>query len=192
MVSLVKLLSFKTSRGWGDRDMLRKELQPPKIDEKLVDELMPLIEEISDLSYEYHEEYYEKNEKTILNDKIDQLNSKVLKEYEPMDFQNYMGAMSLEEFAKELSLPNPPVVSDITVEEAAKIIQMIAELKSPEGIEEVEEVYNYISYYIELLEKSIPHNNISDLIYWYDVEEYGHEPSAREIAEKAFKTREIK
>ncbi|MBI6874803.1 hypothetical protein [Clostridium aciditolerans] len=88
---------------------------------------------------------------------------------------------------KEVSLPNPLIVSNITVEEAAKIIDMIAELKSPEGMEEVEEVYPYINYYIELLEKSIPHNNISDLIYWYDVEEYGHEPTAREIAEKAFK-----
>ena len=100
--------------------------------------------------------------------------------------------MSLDEFAKEISLPNPPVVCDITIEEAAKIIQMIAELESPEGIEEVEEVRNYICYYMELLEKSIPHNNVSDLIYWYDVEEYGHEPSAREIAEKAFETREIR
>ncbi|NMM62429.1 hypothetical protein HBE96_06945 [Clostridium sp. P21] len=172
--------------------MLRKELQPPKIDEKLVEQLMLLIKEISDLSEEYYEEYYEKNEKTILNDKIDMLNSKVHKKYEPIDFQNYMGAMSLEEFAKEISLPNPPVVNDITLEEVSKIIEMIIELKSPEGIEEVEEVDDYIWYYIELLEKSMPHNNISDLIYWYDVEEYGHEPSAREIAEKAFATREIR
>ncbi|WPC39588.1 hypothetical protein [Clostridium sp. JS66] len=169
--------------------MLRKELQPPKINNELVEELKKLIGEISNLSEQYYEEYYEKNEKTILNDKIDELNSKVHKKYEPIDFQNYMGAMSLEEFAKEISLPNPPVVSDITVEETAKIIEMIIELKSPDGIEEVE---NYICYYIELLEKSIHHNNISDLIYWYDVEEYGHEPSAREIAEKAFETREIR
>lgn len=172
--------------------MLRKELQPPKIDKKLVEELMQLIEEISDLSEEYYEEYYEKNEKTFLNDKIDQLNSRVHKKYEPIDFQNYQGAMSLKDFAKEISLPNPPVVIDITIEEVAKIIEMIIELKSPEGIEEVEEVDNYICYYIELLEKSIPHNNISDLIFWYDVEEYGNEPSAREIAEKAFETREIR
>ncbi|AWI05537.1 hypothetical protein [Clostridium drakei] len=172
--------------------MLRKELQPPKIDEKLVEELIQLIQEISNLSEQYYEEYYEKNEKTILNDKIDILNSKVQKAYEPVDFQNYMGAMSLDEFAKEISLPNPPVVSDITLEEASQIIEMIIELKSPDGIEEVEEVENYICYYIELLEKSIHHNNISDLIYWYDVEEYGHEPSAREIAEKAFETREIR
>jgi hypothetical protein len=68
---------------------------------------------------------------------------------------------------------------------------MIIELKLPEGIEVVEEVEHYRCYYIELLEKSLPHNNISDLIFWYDVEEYGHEPSAREIVEKAFKTREI-
>ncbi|EKQ56077.1 MULTISPECIES: hypothetical protein [unclassified Clostridium] len=170
--------------------MLRSELQPPKIDEKLVEELMKLIEEISELVDEYYEEYYEKNEKTILNDKIYELNSKVQKKYEPTDFQEYWGSVSLEDLAKEVSLPNPPMVNDITIEEAAKIIEMIVELKSPEGVEEVEEVYPYINYYIELLEKSITHNNISDLIYWYDVEEYGHEPSAREIAEKAFKTRE--
>jgi hypothetical protein len=167
--------------------VLRKELQPPKIDEKLVEELMQLIEEISNLS----EEYYEKNEKTILKDKIDQLNSRVHKKYELMDFQNYQGATSLEDFAIEMSLPNPPIVKDVTVEEVGKIIEMIIELKSPEGIEEVEEVDNYTCYYIELLEKSMPHNNISDLIFWYDVEEYGHEPSAREIAEKVFETREI-
>lgn len=172
--------------------MLRKELQPPKINNELVEELKKLIEEISSLSEQYYEEYYEKNEKTILNDKIDELNSKVNKKYEPIDFQNYMGAMSLEEFAREISLPNPLVVSDITVEETAKIIEMIIELKSPEEIKEVEEVADYICYYIELLEKSMPHSNISDLIYWYDVEEYGHEPSAREIAEKAFATREIR
>lgn len=172
--------------------MLRKELQPPKINNELVEELKKLIEEISNLSEQYYEEYYEKNEKTILNDKIDELNSKVHKKYEPIDFQNYMGAMPIEEFAKEISLPNPPVVNDITVEETSKIIEMIIELKSPDGIEEVEEVDNYICYYIELLEKSIHHNNISDLIYWYDVEEYGHEPSAMEISKKAFETREIR
>ncbi|WP_459477898.1 hypothetical protein [Clostridium saccharoperbutylacetonicum] len=172
--------------------MLRKELQPPKIEKNLVEQLMHLIREISNLSEEYYEEYYWKNEKTILNDKIDDLNSRVHKKYKPMDFQNYQGAMSLEDFAIEISLPNPPEVIDITVEETAKIIEMIIELKSPEGIEVVEEVEHYICYYIELLEKSLPHNNISDLIFWYDVEEYGHEPSAREIAEKAFKIREIR
>lgn len=167
--------------------MLRKELQPPSINNELVEELMQLIDEISELVDEYYEEYYVTDEKTILNDRINELNSKVERKYEPMDFHDYMAAVSLEDLAKEVSLPNPPIVSNITVEEAAKIIDMIAELKSPEGIEEVEEVYPYINYYIELLEKSIPHNNISDLIYWYDVEEYGHEPTAREIAEKAFK-----
>lgn len=167
--------------------MLRKELQPPSINNELVEELMQLIDEISELVDEYYEEYYVTDEKTILNDKINELNSKVERKYEPMDFHDYMAAVSLEDLAKEVSLPNPPIVSDITVEEAAKIIDMIAELKSPEGMEEVEEAYPYINYYIELLEKSIPHNNISDLIYWYDVEEYGHEPTAREIAEKAFK-----
>lgn len=172
--------------------MLRKELQPPKINNELVSELMQLIEEISQLVDEYYEEYYEKNEKTILNDKIDELNSKVQKKYEPTDFQEYWGSVSIEDFAKEVSLANPPMVNDITIEEAAKIIEMIVELKSPEGMEEVEEVYPYINYYIELLEKSIPHNNISDLIYWYDVDEYGHEPTAREIAEKAFRTKEIR
>lgn len=169
--------------------MIRKELQPPKINNELVEELMKLIDEISGLTEEYYEEYYDKNEKTILNDKIDELNSKVQKKYEPMDFHDYMAAVSIDDLAKEVSLPNPPIVSDITIEEVSKIIEMIAELKSPEGMEEVGEVYPYINYYIELLEKSIPHNNISDLIYWYDVEEYGHEPTAREIAETAFKTR---
>ena len=170
--------------------MLRKELQPPKINNKLVEELMKLIDEISGLVDEYYEEYYVTNEKTILNYRINELNSKVERKYEPMDFQEYWGSTSLEDLAKEVSLPNPSIVSDITVEEAANIIEMIAELESPEGIEEVEEVYPYINYYIELLEKSIQHNNISDLIYWYDVEEYGHEPTAREIAEKAFEIRE--
>lgn len=172
--------------------MLRKELQPPKINNQLVEELKKLIDEISDLVDEYYEEYYVTNEKTILNDRINELNSKVERKYEPMDFHDYMAAVSLEDLAQEVSLPNPPIVSDITVEEAANIIEMIAELESPEGmeeVEEVEEVYPYINYYIELLEKSIQHNNISDLIYWYDVEEYGHEPTARKIAEKAFKTR---
>lgn len=172
--------------------MLRKELQPPKINNDLVEELKKLIDEISQLTDEYYEEYYEKNEKTILNDKIDELNLKIQKKYEPVDFSEYWSWTSLEDIAKEISLPSPPVVSDITVEEAVKIIEMIAELKSPEGIEEVEEVYPYTNYYIELLEKSIPNNNVSDLIYWYDVEEYGHEPTAREIAEEAFETREIR
>lgn len=168
--------------------MLRNILQPPKINNELVNELMVLIEEISSL----YEKYYSEDEKTILNHKIDIINAKVEKKYNTMDFQNYMGAMSLEDFAKEMSLPNPPVVSDITVEEVTKIIQMISELKTPEEIEEVEEVENYIGYYIELLERSIPNNNISDLIYWYDVDECGNEPSARDIAEKAFKERKMK
>lgn len=41
----------------------------------------------------------------------------------------------------------------------------------------------------ELMQQSLPHDNISDLIYWYEVEEYGHEPSSRDIAKKVFKTR---
>ncbi|MBV7273893.1 hypothetical protein JMF89_06900 [Clostridiaceae bacterium UIB06] len=42
------------------------------------------------------------------NHYLNQLNSKVHKKYEPIDFQNYMGAMSLEEFAREMSLLNSP------------------------------------------------------------------------------------
>jgi hypothetical protein len=169
--------------------MLRKELQPPKIDTKLVSELMELIEEISELGEEYYEEYYEKKEKTVLNERMEELNSKVEKVYEPMSFIQYWEAVSLEDLAKEVALPNPPIVRDITIDEVTSIIEMIVNLEAPEEIEKVEEVEPYISYYIELIEQSLPHDNISDMIYWYEVEEYGHEPSSREIAEKAFQTR---
>ncbi|MCX8169562.1 MAG: hypothetical protein N3D72_00560, partial [Candidatus Methanomethyliaceae archaeon] len=84
-----------------------------------------------------------------------------------------------------------PIIKDITVEEVSSIIEMIINSKSPEGIEEVEEVESYINYYIELMEKSIPNSDISDLIYWYEVEDYGHEPTPREIAEKAFGNRDV-
>lgn len=169
--------------------MLRKELQPPKINNKLVEELMQLIDEISELVQKYYEEYYVKKEKTILNERIDYLNSKVEKKYEPMDFAEYWGSASLEDIAKWTSIPNPPIINDLTIEEVTQIIEMIVNLKSPEEIEEVEDVDIYIDYYLELMEKSIPNNNISDLIYWYDVEEYGHEPTAKEIAQKAFERR---
>ncbi|WP_027624533.1 hypothetical protein [Clostridium lundense] len=171
--------------------MLRKELQPPKINNELVKELMQLIDEISELFDEYYEEYYIKKEKTILNEKIDCLNSKVEKEYEPMDFANYLASTSLEEISKMVALPNPPIIKDITIEETTEIIEIIANLEWPQEIDEVEEVDIYIEYYLELMGKSIPNKDISDLIYWYDVEEYGHEPTAREIAEKAFKMREV-
>lgn len=170
--------------------MLRKELQPPKINEGLVEELMQLIEEISGLVEEAYEEDYLNDENSLLKKKIRELNLKTKKEYEPTDFAEYWGYTSLEDLAKEVALPNPPIMKDITIEEVSSIIDMIMNLKSPEGIEEVEEVEPYITYYLELMEKSIPNSDISDLIYWYDVEDYGHEPTPREIAEKAFENRD--
>lgn len=143
----------------------RKELRPPDINE----ELLPVVEElIESISVQLEEGCFDINEenKIIFDDAeaAEEINIKAIKlkelfkkDIKVMEFYHYWNHSSLEDVAKELLMPEPPYLKDITLEE---LIEVINEFFTLEHIEAF-----YEPYYIKLLEKSFGLNDISDYIF---------------------------
>jgi hypothetical protein len=82
-----------------------------------------------------------------------------------------------------MSLPNPPIVKDVTVEEVGKIIEMIIELKSPEGIEEVEDEFEDIN--IKFFSKE--NGFLCDVVEWIKVNDH----TLKHLNEETFNERQV-
>lgn len=98
-------------------------------------------------------------------------------DYVALDFAEYWGTRSLEEFATEAARPAYPRVADITRDELAEIVRRLLTV-SPES-----------DYYLLLLQANVSYPGVSDLIY--------HPPdklqdaSAEQIVDTALKYRPI-
>ncbi|MFD5815614.1 hypothetical protein [Streptomyces sp. NPDC127038] len=71
--------------------------------------------------------------------------------YVALDFAEYDGSRSLEEFATEAARPAYPRITDITRDELVEIVRRLLTV-SPES-----------DYYLRLLEANVPHPHVSDL-----------------------------
>ncbi|MEV6393442.1 hypothetical protein AB0M39_01420 [Streptomyces sp. NPDC051907] len=73
--------------------------------------------------------------------------------YGALDFAEYEGSRSLEEFAREAARPARPPVADITRRELAEIVRRLREgsLES--------------DYYLRLLEANVSHPRVGDLVF---------------------------
>lgn len=160
----------------------RKELQPPDINEELlsiVEELIDSIDvQLEEDGFYINEEdeiaFYENKTAEEINAKLVQLKKFAKKDISAMEFYHYWNHSSLEDVAKELIMPEPPYLNDITKEELTEVIN---EFFTLENIEDFHE-----SYYIELLEKSFGLNDISNYIFYPDLK--GIEDEPLKIAEK--------
>lgn len=160
----------------------RKELQPPNINE----ELLPAVEElIESIAVQLEEECFDINEEDeiIFDDAeaAEEINIKAMKlkeltkkDIKIMEFYHYWNHSSLEDVAKELLMPEPPCIKDITLEELTEVINEFFTLEHIEAFHE--------PYYIKLLEKSFGLDDISDYIFYPDLK--GADDDPLKIAEK--------
>ncbi|MGW2083287.1 hypothetical protein ACWCOW_41630, partial [Streptomyces sp. NPDC001939] len=98
-------------------------------------------------------------------------------DYEALDFAEYDGSRSLEEFAREAARPARPVVADTTRDELVEIVRrlLLADSES--------------DYYLRLLEANVPHPRVSDLVFHPSDNVRG--VSAEQIVDEALKYRPI-
>lgn len=75
------------------------------------------------------------------------------------EFTSYWKAINQEDFVKEVLLPRPKFVKDLTFEEALAVLKAVSTAELPEG----ESIY-----YLHWLNTQFPDSNMSDLIYWPD------------------------
>lgn len=147
---------------------LRPELLPPPVSRQRLDELCAEVGRIADL-LETHPE--------AADEAIESFNAMTRHDYLALDFAEYWGSRSLEEFATEAARPARPVVADITRDELVEIVRRLLTV-SPES-----------DYYLRLLQANVPHPHMIDLIF--------HPPddlqdaSAEQIVDAALKYRPI-
>lgn len=98
------------------------------------------------------------------------------------DVSSYLGWTDADTLARDLALPEAPLVEDITREETEYLVQRI--LEDPAG--------ETVGYYLEMLDRTFPGTSVSELIFnpeWCEDYEGDGEPSAEEIVEIAFRSR---
>ncbi|MFF3160089.1 hypothetical protein [Streptomyces sp. NPDC057910] len=84
---------------------LRPELLPPSVSRQRLDALCAEVERIADLL---------ETRREAAGEAIVAFNGMTGHDYEALDFAEYDGSRSLEEFAREAARPARPVVADIT------------------------------------------------------------------------------
>lgn len=83
---------------------------------------------------------------------IDRFNEFTGKKYEEYDFQNYWRSEDLETFANDAAQPVPKKIDDIKREELIEILNRIINADKN------------TKFYLELLDRNLPHPRISDLM----------------------------
>lgn len=169
--------------------MLRKELQPPNIDETILPEVESIIE--------YFEEVLDSEEWNTKGDEVIFINESVAKEVEEkklqlenlvksqiniLQFDNYSCACSTEEVAIDLLMPEAPYVSNITLEELAELINEF------EVLEQI--TIDHENYYLRLLKKSFG-MDVSDYIFWPNTKGMALDAGPIEIAKKIIEDSKI-
>ncbi|WP_229864811.1 bacteriocin immunity protein [Streptomyces spinoverrucosus] len=122
---------------------LRSELRPPPVDQEQLDEICSEIERISDLIARGGP----------ADDAVAAFNQKTGHEYTILDFAEYYGWRSLEDFTREAARPAWPKVPDITRDELVEIVRRIL-ANDPEA-----------RFYLRLFEVNVPHPRAADLIF---------------------------
>ncbi|MFG2946420.1 hypothetical protein [Streptomyces adustus] len=98
-------------------------------------------------------------------------------DYEALDFAEYDGSKSLEEFAREAARSARPVVADITRDELVEIVRRLLRAV-PES-----------DHYLRLLETNVSHPGVSGLIFHSS--DALEDASAEQIVDEALKHRPI-
>ncbi|MFE7245631.1 hypothetical protein [Streptomyces sp. NPDC057582] len=145
---------------------LRPELLPPPVSRERLGELCAEVDRIADLLAARSE---------AAGEAITAFNAMTGHDYVALDFAEYDGSRSLEEFAREAARLARPVVADITRDELVEIVRRLL-TASPES-----------AYYLRLLEANVSHPRVSDLVF--HPSDKG--ASAEQIVDEALKYRPI-
>jgi len=121
--------------------VLRKELEFPQIDKDKITVVGELIDAILDKGAgEYQKE-------------LDELNRITGKEHDVVEFAEYWGWTSLEMISKQLLIPDPPCIRDLTKEELVEIVKI-----SLDNLIKGEDAD--LEYYVALLKRSLPLSDV--------------------------------
>ncbi|MFE2581509.1 hypothetical protein [Streptomyces sp. NPDC059378] len=147
---------------------LRPELLPPPVSQQRLDELCAEVERIADLL---------ETRREAAGAAIAAFNAMTGHDYEALDFAEYYGSRSLEEFAREAARPARPVVAGITRDELVEIVRRLL-TATPES-----------DYYLRLLEANVSHPRVSDLVF--HPSDTLTDASAEQIVDEALQYRPI-
>ncbi|MFJ4007533.1 hypothetical protein ACIPWL_29340 [Streptomyces sp. NPDC090023] len=147
---------------------LRPELTPPPVSRQRLDELCAEVERIADLLDARPE---------AAGEAITAFNTTTGHHYHALDFAEYGGSRSLENFAREAARPARPVVTDITRDELVEIVRRLL-TADPES-----------DYFLRLLEANVSHPRVSDLVF--HPSDDLKDASAERIVDEALKYRPI-
>ncbi|MEV8037472.1 hypothetical protein [Streptomyces sp. NPDC086182] len=147
---------------------LRPELLPPPVSRQRLDELCAEVERIADLLAARPE---------AAGEAIAAFNAMTGHDYVALDFAEYYGSRSLEEFGREAARPARPVVADVTRDELVELVRRLLTV-SPES-----------DYYLRLLEANVPHPHVIDLVF--HPSDDLQDASAEQIVDEALKYRPI-
>lgn len=125
---------------------LRPELSPPPVDPSTLEELSREIERIAGLLYDGEP----------AGEAIAAFNATTGHDYDVSDFAEYQGWRALEDFAREAARPARPRVPGVAREELVEIVRRILAADPA------------TDYYLRLLEASVSHPRVSDLIFHDD------------------------
>ncbi|NUS14700.1 MAG: hypothetical protein HOY69_25440 [Streptomyces sp.] len=147
---------------------LRPELLPPPVTRQRLGELCAEVERIAGLLTACP---------AAAGEAIAAFNAVTGHDYAALDFAEYQGSRSLEEFAREAARPARPAVADITRDELAEIVRRIRAA----GAES--------DYYLRLLQANVPHPRVGDLVFCPSDDL--RDASAEQIADEALRYRPI-
>lgn len=147
---------------------LRPELLPPPVSRQRLEELCAEVERIADLLETRPE---------LAGEAIAAFNAMTGHDYMALDFAEYYGSRSLEEFAREAARPARPRVADIIRDELVEIVRRLLQA-DPES-----------AYYLRLLEANVSHPRMRDLVFHPSENLQG--ASAEQIVDEALKYRPI-
>ncbi|MER5763885.1 hypothetical protein [Streptomyces sp. NPDC002082] len=147
---------------------LRPELLPPPVSRQRLGEMCAEVNRIADLLAARPEG---------AGEAITAFNTMTGHDYTVLDFAEYYGGRSLEEFAREAARPARPVVAGITRDELVEIVRRLL-TASPES-----------NHYLRLLEANVSHPRVRDLVFHPSDKLQG--ASAEQIVDEALKYRPI-
>lgn len=127
---------------------LRDELTPPILKHALINQLSELSSLIDGTISEDCER------------EINTFNTLASTAFKWVDFQGINGGTDHKTWVKGV-LSNASFVDDITYNELLELCRRVSDLDTYEEWE--------VNFYLEVLEKNLPHSNISNLIFWPDI-----------------------
>ncbi|MFD3842934.1 hypothetical protein ACFWWC_42965 [Streptomyces sp. NPDC058642] len=147
---------------------LRAELLPPPVSRQRLHALCADVERIAGLLEAGAE---------AAGEAIAAFNATTGHDYQVLDFAEYAGCRSAEEFAREAARPARPRVADVTRDELVEIVRR-ALMATPDS-----------SYYLRFLEANMAHPGMSDLVF--HPSDNLHDASAEQIVDEALQYRPI-